>query len=490
MSLQRKLTVTEEVGVGRPIKLKATGIQSSSGSLVKNLSSAVQPKLQSKTAPAIDTVFARKSSSLCAEDTNKLTIPESLAQNVVAKMAMPRLTEKPVSQLVPGSSEKSSIAQLSATTEKPMAKQVLVKIEKPTTMKPDISRPLSAPGIPGPEICTPVVPMVQTAHSLSRSVSAAGRLGPDPSPATTSHVPQSYRNVMMGNHATASSAGYTLTQAPNPPVYSSHSQPSSVISSSMYLPQSSERIDTKSIRTNVSFGMLSHDVLHNGPSWMDSPSRDNNRSNCNSPIQSGPQWMESHQRDTRGSINGEHSLCSDIQNFDMNMQSRTQDQSPIGFPVGTSGRQNPGVLVDDFPHLDIINDLLDDEIIMAATTSSGFRTFSNGPHHQNQRFTFHGDIGLSGDLGPSTSSHMFERTQSYHNSTSGQFDSNTFHQANLQPYQDGHTDGLIPNQWQMDTSDLSYLSMRSSETDGFSYHIPEYSNLVSGVNGYTVYRPS
>ncbi|XP_063937021.1 TNF receptor-associated factor homolog 1a-like isoform X2 [Daucus carota subsp. sativus] len=495
-SLQRKSTVIEEVGVEKPIKGKTPGIQSSLRSPVKNQSSAVQPTAQLKTAA----VIARNLSSPSAEDTGKSTIAEKLSETIAVKTGMRRLTEKPVSQLVPNSSEKSAIVQMQATTVKPVSQQVLVKIEKPTTVQPGISRPLSAPVIPGPEKSSPAVTVAQTAQSLSRSVSAAGRLGPDPSPATTSHVPQSYRNAMMGNHATASSAGYTPTQSPNLAANLSNSQPSSVISAPMYSPESSERIDTKSVRSNLSFGIQSHDVLQNGPSWIDSRRRDSRRSNFDSPIHNGPRWMENHQRDTSRSINGDHSLRSDIQNFDMDksLQNRSQDQSPIGFPVGTSGRQNPGVLADDFPHLDIINDLLDDEIIMAASTSSGFQTFSNRPHHQNQRLTFPGDIGLSNDLGTSTSSHMFEQTQSYHDdeyhynysSSSGQFDSNMFHQANLQPHPDGHSDRFMANQWQMDNSDLSYLSMRSSENDGFSYHIPEYSNMVSGVNGYTVFRPS
>ncbi|KAK1362517.1 hypothetical protein POM88_046991 [Heracleum sosnowskyi] len=59
----------------------------------------------------------------------------------------------------------------------------------------------------GTEVSTPVVPTVQTAQSLSRSVSVAGRLNLDPSPATTSHLPQSYRNAMMGNQSSASSVG-------------------------------------------------------------------------------------------------------------------------------------------------------------------------------------------------------------------------------------------------------------------------------------------
>lgn len=462
----------------------------------KNLSSA-ESKSQLKTASAIDTVLVSKESSPRDQRTDKIDIPE-----ISAESAIPRVTENPISQQVPSSSEKSKFEQPSGTTGKSIARQLPVKTEKPTTTQPGILRPLSAPLIPGTEVCTPVAPNVQTAQSLSRSVSAAGRLNRDSSPATTSHIPQSYRNAMMGNQSTASSTGYTLTQTSNLEVNSPHSylQTSAVISGPMYISQSSERMDMESLISDLQFGMVSRDVLQNVPQWMDRQRMDSSRSNSNPPIQNESQWMEDLQQDTSRSINSDHSLHSDIQYCDMgrSVQCRSQDQFPIGFPAVTSGRQNPGVSSDDFPHLDIINNLLDDEhgIFMAATTS-GFQNFSNMPHHLNgQQYTFPGDIGLSGDLASSGS--FIEQTQSYHddeyyhsyNFASDQFDSNWVHQANLHPYQNEHIDGLIPNQWQVGNSDLSYLSMRSSENDNFSYHIPEYSNLVCGANGYTVFRPS
>ncbi|KAK1362518.1 hypothetical protein POM88_046992 [Heracleum sosnowskyi] len=413
------------------------------------------------------------------------------------------VTENPISQQVPFSSDKSKFEQPSGTTEKHIAQQVPVRTEKLKATQPDILRPLSAPLIPGTEVSTPVVPTIQTAQSLSRPVSAAGRLNRDPSPATTSHLPQSYRNAMMGNQSTASSTGCTLAHSSNSEVNSQQSylQHSAVISAPMHLPQSSERMHMESMRPDLLFGMVSHEVLQNVPHWMENHRLDSSRSDCNPPVQNVPQWMENLQQDTRRSINSDRSLHRDIQNFDMarSVQCRSQDQFPFGFPAVTSGRQIPGASSDDFPHLDIINNLLDDEngIFMASTPNSGFPTFSNGPHHLHQQeFTFPGDIGFSGDLGSSSSS-MFEQTQSYHddeyyhsyNFASDQYDSNWIHQANLQPYQNG-IDGLIPNQWQAGNSDLSYQSMRSSENDNFSYHIPEYSNLVCGANGYTVFRPS
>ncbi|KAL8158306.1 TNF receptor-associated factor homolog 1a-like isoform X2 [Apium graveolens] len=480
--MDRKSTVIEEVGMEKPIKLKTTSTQSSSRRPLKNLSSAVDSKLQSKTASAIDTVLMSKQSSLRDQKTDKMAIPA-----IPSQRAMPKVTENPISQQVPFSSDRSKFEKPSGTTEKHIAQRVPVKSEKPTATQPAILRPLSAPLIPATEVCTPVVPMVQTAQSLSRSVSAAGRLNRDQSPATTSHVPQSYRNAMMGSQYTASSTGSTLT-------HSSNSEKNSVHT---YLHPA--MISTP-IRSDLQFGMVSHDILQNVPHWMESHRMDSSRSDCSHPIQNVPRWMENHQQDTR-SVNSDCSVHNDFQNFDMarSVQCRSQDQLPFGIPAVTSRRPIPGASCDDFPHLDIINNLLDDEngIFMPATTSSGFQTLSNGPHHLNQQgYTFPGDIGLSGDFGSSSSS-IFEQTQSYHddeyyhsyNFASDHFDSNWIHQANLQPYQNG-TDGLIPNQWQAGNPDLSYPSMRSSGNGNFSYHIPEYSNLVCGANGYNVFRPS
>ncbi|KAK1362515.1 hypothetical protein POM88_046989 [Heracleum sosnowskyi] len=171
----------------------------------------------------------------------------------------------------------------------------------------EASMPLSAPLIPGTEVSTPVVPTVQTAQSLSRSVSAAGRLNLDPSPATTSHLPQSYRNAMMGNQSTASSTGCTLAHSSNSEVNSqkSYLQHSAVISAPMHLPQSSERMHMESIRSDLLFGMVSHEVLQNMPHWIENHRLDNRRSDCNPPVQNVPQWMENLQQDTRRSINSD-----------------------------------------------------------------------------------------------------------------------------------------------------------------------------------------
>jgi hypothetical protein len=352
--------------------------------------------------------------------------------------------------------------------------------EKPTTQVAMMSRPSSAPLVPGGPRPTTSVSVIQTAPPLARSASATGRLGPDPSPATHSHVPQSYRNAMMGNHMTSTATSFTNSSSSSGVHQSSgYSQPP-LVSSPIFLSQSSDKMDSMSGQSSVPFSLITRDVLQNGL---------------------GPQWMESSHRDTNRSMHYEpSSRLNDVQNFDMfkPVNSRSLDQMPNEFQACTSRRQNQGLLADEFPHLDIINDLLDDEhgIGNEAGTSSVFQSFNDGSHMLNRQFTYPGDLDTNDDLGSSTSC-RFERSRSYHDpgfqqgygSSIGHFDYRDYNpQASTQPYGNGKVDGLVPNHWQMAGSDLSYLGLRNPDNDGYSYY-QDYSNLT-GVNGYTVFRPS
>lgn len=363
-------------------------------------------------------------------------------------------------------------------SDKPPAQQVPVATEKPSTLQvPVMSRPLSAPVVHGARSVAPVVSMVQTAPSLARSVSATGRLGPEASTTTThNYIPQTYRNVMMGSPVAGSSVGYTQPHSPSSGVNSAHS----------YSQLSTAPVSSKS---NFSFGMVNQDAIPNGQHWMDGPQRDS------------------------VSISRDHMSFNDIRNFDYNksIPSRSQDQLLPELPAGTSGRHTHG-FADEFPHLDIINDLLDDDG-KAAMGNSSFHSVSNGPQHLNRHFSFPGDIGISNDLAPSTSSCRFERTLSYHDdllhrnhgSLGSPYDTirDMRPQPNVRPYANGQIDGMLPNQWQMAGNDnvRSFMNVRNLDSDGYSYHhLPDYSNLnmnlnmnlnlACGVNGYSMFRPS
>ncbi|KAK7344000.1 hypothetical protein VNO77_13184 [Canavalia gladiata] len=452
LSLQNRPDIIDHAEIERPVdndslEKEKIAVPLSPISPPRNLLSFVQMKLEPKSSAAVDPDHLRKTSSSGSQQTDKDPSSPFSASRVSAgskteiqKTSTARLADRSVSQV------------------------------------PIMSRPSSAPLVPVPRPTAPVVSMVQTAPLLARSASAAGRLGPDPSPATHSYVPQSYRNAIMGNPVVSTAPSLAHSSSSSSGVHPSpgYSQPS-LVSSPIFLSQISDRMDNSAAQSGLPFSMMTLDVLQNGP-----------------------------QRESSRSMHYDHpSGLNDVQNHDLYrpVHSRSMGNMSTEFPACTSGRQNQG-LVDEFPHLDIINDLLDDEhsIGKTAKASSAFQFLNNGPHLLNRQFTFPGDLGENDDLGSSTSSCRFERSRSYHHdhgfqggysSSSGHFDSLRDYippMSNV-PYVNGQVDGLIPNQWQLPGSDLLYLGMRNTENDNYAYY-PDYSNMACGVNGYTVFRPS
>ncbi|KAL1535732.1 TNF receptor-associated factor 1a-like isoform X3 [Salvia divinorum] len=381
------------------------------------------------------------------------------------KIAPPKLTENLTSLQVHES-------------EKPPIRPMMIKAGKPSlTSTPVISRPLSAPLTPG---SIAAVSAVRAAPVLAHSVSAAGRLGLEPAaPSTQNHVPQSYRNAIVGGIAAGSFLAFTQNHSTssvvNASVTYSHAPP--LVSTSMFSPRSSDWMEPNLSKPSFSFGMMSHhDRLQNGPLWVD----DSHQSE-NSRKQPGP---------------GHHaSQLNGMQSYDLFSSSRIRslDHLQSGISACTTGRQNH-VLTDDFPHLDIINDLLDDEhgVGNLALSGSAYQSFSNGSHYLNRHYSFPGDPVMS------TRSCRFERMQSYqdnilqHSYGGASHDtlSHMIPQASSQPYLNGQIDGLIPNQWQVAGPDLSFLSARATENDSCPYSMSDYQNLNVDVNGYAVFRPS
>ncbi|XP_024019950.1 TNF receptor-associated factor homolog 1a [Morus notabilis] len=439
LSLQKKLTVKDQVETERSTKEKTPPPPPpppptcSPSSPTKSLPSTIQPKSEFQNSASVDSVQVRKVS---------LNSPQQVDRtSPLLTSSQPTVMSKPETQ-------KAATPKLA---EKAMAQQV-----------PVMSRPSSAPLIPGPRPTAPVVSMVQTSPLLARSVSAAGRLGPDPSPATHSYIPQSYRNAMMGNHVSLSSAGFTNSIPPSSSgsQSSAYSQPPPLASAPMFIPQSSERVDPGTIKSGFPFGMVTRDGLHNGT-----------------------QWMESSQRETKKRMNYDPPLLhNDLQNLDLYkpVMGGSRDHLSADFPACTSGRQTQGLsAADEFPHLDIINDLLDDEhgVGKASIVSSGFEPLSNGPNPLIRQFSFPGELSVADNVGSSTSSCRFERTRSYHDERyHRRYSAPGSHyepvrefvpQTNPLPYVNGQIDGLIQNQWQMQGSDMSLVVMRNAEHDGY-----------------------
>ncbi|KAF8401834.1 hypothetical protein HHK36_012780 [Tetracentron sinense] len=440
VSLQRKLIDKDQVDVKRPSKQRMESETSSSpSSPTRNPPSTVQPKSASEcTAPA-EPVSDRETSSTSPRQAERAVPPMTRSPKILA-LSKPdaQKPETPKSTYMP--------------TDKPTAHQVPVML-----------RPSSAPLIPDPRPSAPVASKVQTTPSLARSVSASEQLGTKPSPETNSYVPQSYRNAIMGKTVGASPAGFAPHHSSsfgiNPlPAYSQ--QPSSLVSSLK---------DENSVGSGFTFGTVTSEILQNRPQWM----------------------TECPQQDVANGI-----LCG-------SGSSGSQTYFSGELPGSMSARQTQGVSADEFPHLDIINYLLDEEHSIGRTAKANavFQSPSNGHHHPlNRQFTFPGYMGLSAEVGPSRNCCRFDQLAGYHDdgmqwvygSSSGHFDGlrDVVPQVGPSAYANGQIDGVIQNQWPVGGSDLSMLSMRNPESNGYPFLSPDYPNCVCGVNVYTEFRPS
>ncbi|KHG13532.1 hypothetical protein F383_04482 [Gossypium arboreum] len=385
-------------------------------------------------------------------------------------------------QPAPSSTSFQINSLLKSETQKPAT---LKPTEKATTPQESmVSRPSSAPLVPAPRPTAPVVSLVQATPLIAHTTSTSGCLGPDSS-AATSCVPQSYRNAIMGNHVASSSSDFTHPNSPssgvNPlPVYS-QTPPS--VSTPVYIPQSSDRIEPNSVQSDFPFGMVDRNIMPNASQWMDKSQRDGTRS-----------------------MHLDHSSSlSESQNLNLykSVYNGSREHFSNEFPSCTSGRQSQCVLADEFPHLDIINDLLDEEHnVGSIDRTGGFHALSNGSHLLSSHFSFPSNLGMSGEMGSSCGSCRFEQARSYDDdglqhsfksSSGNHIDTprESTPQTNLQPYANGQIDGLVQTQWPMASSDLSLLRMRNTNGDSYPYYNAEYPNLACGFNGYaTVFRPS
>ncbi|KAF8086712.1 hypothetical protein N665_0615s0058 [Sinapis alba] len=288
-----------------------------------------------------------------------------------------------------------------------------------------ITRPSSAPIIPARRPAPLIVSSsVQPTTSLPRSVSSVGRLGPDSSLHNhQTYIPQSYKHAIVGNSAGSSSS---FNHHP-----SSHGVVPTTLPSASY---------TQSPAYQSSF-----------PFSQDGPYQSRSLNSVN---------MGMNNPYTPAVTSNSSLNLADIE------MARQQAQS---------------LMTDEFPHLDIINDLLEDENCSNMVYNGSI--YNSQPQQFNSQYSYHGgggaDLGISGEL--------------LSNGRSRSFGEEGFHYMPHGPY----ADSLIPTQWQMANMDLSLLAMRNSNMEDTASYRHTYFGLdstnpsfSSGMNGYTEFRPS
>ncbi|KAE8664545.1 Detected protein of unknown function [Hibiscus syriacus] len=162
-----------------------------------------------------------------------------------------------------------------------------------------------------------------------------------------------------------------------------------------------------------------------------------------------PHSMERFRRGSTRSMHSDPSLLGEIENLVLYKSvhdGSREHLTSMEFPSCTSRRQTQGVLADEFPHLDIINELLDEEHNVDGAGTC-FPTLRNG----------------------------FERVRGYHcgrfkrgysSSASNHFDTlrEFIPQASPLPYAGvQQIDGLVPTQWKMSSADLSLYGMTNGD---------------------------
>ncbi|CAA6667244.1 unnamed protein product [Spirodela intermedia] len=425
---QRKGTVKDRVDQDRPSKPNTTEMPSPGSSTRTPIQ---QPAKQTG-----------ESSMSTAETVVPIREPSDNIQS---------LTEKPV----------SAAAKL-PLIYKPEAKPVNPTKIITAQQVSGLTRPPSAPLIPGPRPTAPLVSTVQQGPLLSRSVSAAGRLGADSTvPTTHGNVLQSYRNAIMGK-TTMGAGAPSYTPRPSPSLAShnvtySQSLPSFVPSSPVTLLQKSARVEQSSVRPGLTFGSVNPEALQNRHQWAEEP-------------------LQQLQATSRGRMQ-DTNLVSSIRALDISgsvSRSYFFDEAalplPARQPVGSRLLWRQGL--NGYPH----------------------------QHHPtlNRQYTFPREISSSIDVGASNGSRYFNQMgqcyddgiQRMYGSPSSHFDGQrggySSDLLDYSAYVNGRLDGVgqASGRWVVPPDHPPM------DANGYPYQHPDSPDLACGLNGYGMYRPA
>ncbi|CAM0954696.1 unnamed protein product [Alopecurus aequalis] len=340
---------------------KATSVRPKSPPAAK--ASVVRPKspatdkaspVPQKSPSAGKSSLAPSTPPTCAKDAS---LPSKSLQVDKSIPASPRQPQVDKATPLPSESSQTSYTVYTEAREETTS----IKVASTTVSEVAVttSRPSSAPVFPTtPRTAAPATPQVQVSTLLPRSMSeVAGRSGNDPSPSAPAYVPQTYRNAIIGKPglgATSLNLSYQSTALGQSTALS---QPLSTYASttSVMMPPAG-RNDHLSARHGFKSGLGNSDGHDSWQPWKGD-------SNINNQL-----WRDEqapYQRTTNG-----HAYQQTWKD-DGYQQARVAEtekfgrfgglQPPRQVPASFVMQQPQAPVAEEYQHLDIINDLLDEE---------------------------------------------------------------------------------------------------------------------------------
>ncbi|XP_040380486.1 TNF receptor-associated factor homolog 1b-like [Oryza brachyantha] len=379
----------------------------------------------------------------------------------------------------------------SLSSELPQTSTAISEAQEETTAKrvtsPSVSdvavtasRPSSAPVFPAPRPT-----QVQASTLLSRSMSeATRRSGNDPSPSAPAYIPQTYRNAIIGKHGRGTASAATTYQSTSLGQSASLSQPLSTYAPTMSVTMPpAVRNDQFSGRRGLESGLGKPEAHDSWQPW------------------NGNRHVDKHLwRDdsTYQQTTNSHAYV----NF---LQARgTETESPIRFggpqpprqfqaeiPAGIILQQAQGAVAEEFPHLDIINDLLEEEQTngsMPESIGHDYQTFG-----MPLPFLLRGNLADS-EMGSASSPGRFNLAEPYYDEGfSRAYDMSAFQGTrerqfpSLDAYSNGLSDLSPSKPWLNGSPNPSMNHVVG--TNGFPQQMPDYAtNLASELNGGSLYH--
>ncbi|XP_074587115.1 TNF receptor-associated factor homolog 1a-like isoform X2 [Curcuma longa] len=325
------------------------------------------------------------------------------------------------------------------------------------------SRPSSAPLIPALRPTASITTTLQAVPLLSRSVSSAGRLGTASPASASSNVPQSYKNAIIGKLANASSSQSVACSQSS----------SEFASSASTLPQTSSRNEHMPSQSGLTFGCLNPEVvtsLH--------PYRDNHYEFATSTSSSS----------TTYNSQSFGSLVGNMEKLNLYGNPNMQYPDAIGSRVCP---QPQDTVVEEFPHLDIINDLLNEDENIGQTNMSSSHIFSR--HYSLPVNYSNGETRLlvsSSQFGQSEN-HYGEGFQRGYDGASSKLlhriRDEHFRQTDHSSYTNSMFDRSMQEQLPYRNTDPLMFNLTNGDANEYVHQLPYY--MARGGNGF-LYRPN